>query len=387
MRVLHIIPSISRKRGGPSTAILNMVKALKRESVNASIITTSDYGSYLESEHPINRWFYIDGIPILIFPSISCGSKVIDEYLFSPRLSWWLIKNIADFDLVHIHAVFSYTSTSSMLIARIRGIPYIVRTIGQLNIWSLSQSRFKKILMLSLIEKSNLERSLAIHVTSISEMEDVRQVCNHPRILKLDLGVNLPNISLDKEVSSNEMIRFLFLSRIHPKKQLDVLLGCLRKLKLETRPFSWSLLIAGTGEDTYVQHLKHLAEQYGIAEQVNWLGHLDGEEKDLLLRSSDWFVLPSKSENFGISAVEALSYGVPVILSREVGISEIVESNHAGLVYGGGSDRLTSVLNIALRGAPMNMRLAARKLAEDQFSWPSIGHKLMNFYRSHLNKG
>jgi glycosyltransferase involved in cell wall biosynthesis len=386
MRVLHIIPSISRKRGGPSTAIFSMVKALQQEAIDASIITTCDYGSYIERKHPINSWFSIDGVPVLVFPSVSCFSRGLNEYLFSPNLSWWLIRNITSFDLVHIHAIFSYSSTSSMLIARMKGVPYVIRTIGQLNSWSLSQGRLKKFFMLSLIEKKNLMRSLAIHVTSASEMEDVRDICDHPRILKLELGVNLPDISLEAKVSAGSVIRFLFLSRIHPKKQLHSLLDALSRLKKAAMDRPWCLLVAGDGEDAYIGHLKRLAEEYDISEQINWLGHVDGTEKDQLLRSSDWFVLPSITENFGISAVEALSYGVPVILSKDVGISEMVKSSNAGLVYGSGSVRLTAALNIALRGAPMNMRIAARKLAEEQFSWSCIGHKLTVFYQRHLIK-
>jgi glycosyltransferase involved in cell wall biosynthesis len=363
-----------------------MVKALQQEAIDASIITTCDYGSYMEQKHPINSWFSIDGIPVLVFPSVSCFSRGLNEYLFSPSLSWWLMRNIAYFDLVHIHAIFSYSSTSSMLIARIRGVPYIIRTIGQLNSWSLSQSRLKKFFMLSLIEKKNLMHSLAIHVTSTSEMEDVRHIYDHPRILKLELGVDLPDISLEAKSSADSVIRFLFLSRIHPKKQLDSLLVALSRIKTTAMDLAWCLLVAGDGEDAYVKHLKKLAEEYGIGEQITWLGHVDGTEKDQLLRSSDWFVLPSITENFGISAVEALSYGVPVILSKDVGISEMVKSSNAGLVYGSGSDRLTSALNIALRGAPMNMRIAARKLAEEQFSWSCIGRKLTVFYQRHLIK-
>ena len=139
MKILHIIPSISRKRGGPSTAILNMVKALRVEGIDASILTTNDNVDYREDKMTLGQWFLHNEVPILMFPSLETNSKLLREYLVSPLLSKWLSGNIGTYDALHIHSIFSYTSTTSMLIARIKQVPYIVRTIGQLNTWSLSQ--------------------------------------------------------------------------------------------------------------------------------------------------------------------------------------------------------------------------------------------------------
>jgi glycosyltransferase involved in cell wall biosynthesis len=380
MRILHIIPSISKKRGGPSTAIISMVKALRHEGVDATILTTCDNIEYREFEYPLRQWFCINDVPILIFPILESKLRLINEYLISPSLSLWLYQHIDAYDAVHIHAIFSFSSTVSMLIARQKKIPYIVRTIGQLNAWSLSQSRIKKLLMLSLIEKNNLRNALAVHVTSRSEMNDVKKVYNHKNVLCLELGVDFENLPLPKQRIASKEICFIFLSRIHPKKQLEKLLEAFSILSTEyIQPPRWRLFIAGTGEENYVNSLRKFAKKTGISDSIEWLGHLDGERKLRLLRKCDWYVLPSISENFGLSVVEALANGVPVIVSDGVGISDIILEKKAGFVIGA-SFSLKDALKVAMQGAPIEMKIAALDLARNRFSWKELGKKLADFY-------
>jgi len=384
MRILHIIPSISKKRGGPSTAIMSMVKALRDEGVDAAILTTNDNPTYREEHMTLGHWFWLDDIPILMFPTLNLKSKLLREFLISPGLSWWLFQNIDKFDAIHVHSIFSYSSTTSMLIARLKQIPYMVRTIGQLNKWSLTQSRLKKILMLFLIEKGNLSKSFAIHVTSKSEMEDLKLVCHHKNILCLELGVTVPKIMQPLTKLQHQKTRFVFLSRVHPKKQLDRLLEAFSTIYNEQNKTLWHLFIAGDGDYEYICSLKKLAREYGINDCIQWMGHLDEDEKVNLLRTCDWFVLPSISENFGLSVVEALANGLPVIISPEVGVSDIIFKNQAGLITSASVD-LVEALVIALQGAPMEMREAALKLARERFSWEQIAKKLTLFYTNQIS--
>lgn len=386
MKILHVIPSISKKRGGPSTAVLCMVRSLRDQGIDASILTTSDNATYQEG-WPLGKWFWLDDIPLIIFPSLDSGFRPFREYLISPSLTRWLLHNIKEFDALHVHSIFSYSTTTAMMIARMKRVPYIVRTIGQLNTWSLTQSRLRKLIMLNLLERNNLNHSLAIHVTSKQEMNDIELICHHNNILCLELGVDCPPDSPAINHSLDQIVKFVFLSRIHPKKQLDVLLKALSKFQNNEYKNRWYLYVAGDGESDYVQRMKNLAQAYGINNSVEWMGHLDTDEKNILLRRVDWFILPSMSENFGLSAVEALAFGIPVIVSHQVGISEIVAQNKAGIVCGTDCDSIVDALSIALKGASEPMRYAAAKLAMDRFSWSSIGKKISDFYRQNLREG
>ena len=105
------------------------------------------------------------------FPIPSKEKFLLDRIIFSTALSAWLWEHIRDYDIIHTHYLFSYPSTCAGLIARCKGIPYIVRTIGQLTPWALAQSSFKKQIYTSLIERHNLNRAAAIHCTSDGEAE------------------------------------------------------------------------------------------------------------------------------------------------------------------------------------------------------------------------
>jgi len=220
-------------------------------------------------------------------------------------------------------------------------------------------------------------------VTSNSEMQDLRLICNHKNILCLELGVEIALVDRVKPKSTNHMTRFIFLSRIHPKKQLNLLLEALSYLYKEHNQELWHLSIAGEGEHDYVEFLKQLAMNYGISDHLEWLGHVSGEKKVNLLATSDWFVLPSQSENFGLSVIEALAHGVPVIITREVGISDLVKEYNAGLVCESPIELAESLVT-ALKGAPMDMRYAALDLVRARFSWSKIAKKLKLFYMDQL---
>lgn len=384
MKILHVIPSISKKRGGPSNAVLKMTRSLRQQGVDASILTTTDNDSYRDADYPLSEWFMIDDIPVIMFSTINSKSKFIREYLIAPQLACWLIKNISHFDALHIHSIFSYTSTLSMIIARITNTPYLVRTIGQLNRWSLSQSALRKTIMLSLVEKSNLMKALAVHVTSPLELNDLHELGIFKNGICLELGIDYPDKILLPNRMPDDPIHFLFLSRIHPKKQLDCLLEACAILNSNHNIREWMLSICGDGDPDYVKYIHQLADDLGISKRIVWTGHVDGFEKTKLLMTADWFILPSASENFGISAVEALAYGVPIIITKEVGISDSVQEYGAGIICKAVPQLLYETLRTALDGPSQTMKSSARKLAKNRYSWQTVAKKLSFFYNENI---
>ena len=381
MKVLHIIPSVSLKRGGPSQAVVEMVKALRKEGIDASILSTEDNGMYRENIFSPG-WNYLSEVPILIQPCFDSRVHMLREYLISPRLTSWLMDNAKKYDLLHIHAIFSYPSTASMTIARFLRVPYIIRTIGQLNSWSLSQSPIKKKFMYYAIEKGNLKNAKAIHVTSSIEREDIEKLNLGTPIIQVGLGVEMPDsgIVLDRRRSNLAVTKFLYLSRLHPKKQIEMLLESLSILKYSHHRDDWALIIAGTGDLNYCEYLQKLADDLRIEPHIEWLGHVQGKEKQALFRNSDWFVLPSAGENFGISTVEAMAAGLPVIITDKVGVAENVATHQAGLLCGSTAEELSDVLKRSLHGPSLQMKRAARSLVECNYSWNQIVKELIAHY-------
>jgi len=379
IRVLHVIPSVSPLRGGPSKAVLEMVAALRQQGVEASILTTNDHGPGVDPSLPTGHWIERKGVPLIAFPRWSPPVHALREFAISPGLVRWLKGHLRHYDLLHVHAIFSFPSTWAMREARHAGVPYLVRTIGQLSPWSLSQSRARKEAMLNLVERRNLNGASALHFTSAAERDEVAALGLLPAPLVLPLGVRLNNRThrrVLEEEQADRATHFLFLSRLHPKKQLDRLLEALALLNAQQPSAAWELRIAGRGDPDYERQLQEQARVLGLGERCRWLGQVEGERKDQELADADWLVLPSAAENFGIAVVEALAAGTPAILSPQVAVADLVAGAGAGLVCASTPSALARTLASALGGPGPATRQAARNLAEQRLAWPAIATDL-----------
>jgi glycosyltransferase involved in cell wall biosynthesis len=314
------------------------------------------------------------------------------EFIFSAALTKWLWQNIGNYDAVHNHYLFSYASTCSGLLARLNKIPYIVRTIGQLTPWALTQSPLKKQIYTSLIERHNLNSAAAIHCTASGEVQDVRNFGIETPTITLPLGVNKPEIipEAKKELCSlyNIDIRkpiILFLSRLHYKKRPDLLIESLGELAQLGQEFN--LILAGSGEENYVTYLHNLVKDNNLAECTSFVGFVSGRNKDLLLQGSDIFTLPSFSENFGIVVAEAAIVGLPIIITTEVQIAPEIGSANAGLIIKGQKEQLMDAILKLLTYPQLRYQMGknAQKLAEQKYSWNAIAVELSYAYKTIIN--
>ncbi|MBL4670819.1 MAG: glycosyltransferase, partial [Arenicella sp.] len=177
LKVLHVIPSVAACRGGPSKAVIEMVSSLRKHGIDAEIATTNDDGPN-NLEVSLNSLIDYSGVPVRFFKRVSLPIAPIREFSYSLSFTRWLSRHITDYDVVHVHAIFSYCSSYAMYLARKKGMPYIVRPIGQLQNWSLQQARAKKKLYLNAVEKANIESASAVHFTAEAEQRESNQEFN-----------------------------------------------------------------------------------------------------------------------------------------------------------------------------------------------------------------
>jgi glycosyltransferase involved in cell wall biosynthesis len=315
-------------------------------------------------------------------------------YTASWPLTCWLARHVEDYDLVHIHALFSYTTLPAALFAARRGVPYIVRPLGTLGRLGMHQRRpWLKHISFYLIERHILGGAAAIHFTSEQERSEAAELGVDERTIVLPMGIDLqpfahlPAAGWIRERAPHLAGRtiVLFLSRLDPKKGLDILLRAFADLR--SRQPNIGLVLAGTGEPQFVAGLRREATRLGIEGDIFWAGFLGGAEKLAALASADLFVLPSYSENFGVSVVEALAGGLPVVISDSVGIHNEVAMAGAGAVVSCRVDMLTTTLArlVNYKSLRQSMAAAGRRLARDQFSVEKMTTRLIETYASVLS--
>ena len=386
MKVLHVIPSLNPQWGGPTDALINFIYYLQQAKIQAEVITTQEMGE-TSLNLPLEQWVEYQKIPVCFFP---CTFRF---KAFSPsiRLYTWLKHNLANYDLVHTHYLFSYAPTVAATLARQSHTPYIVSTIGQLAPWALAQSRLRKQVYSWFIERKNLQNAAAIHCTTPGEAKDVTNFGIHTPKLILPLGVN-PMESISNATQTlkqhynipQDRLVILFLSRLHYKKRPDLLIEAIGQLTPNVPPTH--LLLAGSGDPEYCRYLQNCIDIAGLKSKVTFTGFVSGYQKSLLLQGADLFVLPSFSENFGIAVAEALISGLAVIITEGIQLSPDVKAAQAGLVIPSELDSLRSALEQVLSSPDLRQTLGhnAQKLAKNKYYWPSITKSLIQAYQEIL---
>ncbi|WP_017300810.1 glycosyltransferase [Nodosilinea nodulosa] len=392
MKILHIIPSLSPLRGGPSQAILEMVQAQRQQGIDAAIATTNDHGdvTFLAPYGQLIQSGSVPelvgpSVPIWVFPRVLSQVAALREFAVAPAFAPWLWQHMADYDLVHIHAIFNYPTTVGMAIARAQGIPYIVRPIGSLCCWSLEQGRAKKQLYLNTLGRWLLRGCAAFHFTTPQERQEAMAAGFEGASFTLPHGVQLPAPLPAARCPLRQILRVaddaqivLFLSRLHPKKGVEHLIDALATLADETI----ILVIAGRGDADYEAQLARRIRSAGLDPQVRQIGFVSGSWKTLLLQGADLFVLPSYSENLGIALLEAMAAGVPVVTTPGVAIAPLIQQHQTGLVTAADAPNLATALQHYLHH-PETARQHGqngRTLVETEFSWPTQAARLIEQY-------
>lgn len=389
MKVLHVIPSVSLAHGGPSRAMLLIERALSALGVRVATATTDDDGpgrrraipSNPAQDNPISAPTKSALKPIRLY-----FRKTLEFYKISPGFARWVFHHARDFDVIHIHALFSFTSVAAAWAARSAGVAYVVRPLGTLNQYGVTQRRpWLKQLSLKLIEGPILRHAAAVHFTAEAEREEAESLGIPMRSVVVPLGIASPPqqdaslfLGRHRELAGRRTV--LFLSRLDPKKNVE---GLLRAFSLvrDSLPET-SLVIAGDGDTGYVAGLTRLADELGLADRIVWAGFVDGELKTSAFAAAQVFVLPSFSENFGIAAAEALMAGLPCVLGKGVAISEEVQVAGAGLATSPEPEAIAEALRTLLadegRRAEMGRRAAA--LARERYSVEAMGARLHALY-------
>jgi glycosyltransferase involved in cell wall biosynthesis len=382
MRVLHVVPSYlpARRYGGPVFATHALCAALARNGLDVTVFTTNVDGAG-ESDVPIGIPVLKDGVNVRYF-----RSSILRRLYFSPGMAHALEAECDSFDLMHLHSVYLWPTAMAARMARRRNVPYLISPRGMLvKELIVRKSTWLKSAWISLIERRNLECAAGIHVTSSAEARELRRFgFALPAIYEVPNGVaaesepdevdTLPEKTVELLARGRPVV--LFLGRINWKKGLDRLIAAMSQLP------EADLLIAGNDEEQYTAELMALAAQKGVQNQVFFLGPVYGLAKKELYRRATLFALPSYSENFGNTVLEAMVEGCPVVVTPEVGARSIVEESGGGLVTIGepallGDAIRRLIVDTALR-ADMSRR--GKEMMKAKYSWSAVAESMCDAY-------
>ncbi|MEQ2005869.1 MAG: glycosyltransferase [Limisphaerales bacterium] len=386
MRVLHVIPSVSPKRGGPSQAVLAMVRALREAGVGAEIAVTNDDGEGV-LDVPLGERIEHGGVPVRFFRRFSPPFRPVREFAYSGPLARWLDAAVSGYDLLHVHGVFSFASTRAMWAARSGRVPYVNRPLGQLCGWSLQQRAFKKRAYLALAERANLDTAAAIQYMTPAEQGEAACLGLRAPGFVVPHGIELPQLQSDARARLRSELHLgpdenvvLFLSRLHPKKGLEVLIPALALIK--DVPFTF--VLAGSSDPPdYQTEIERLLRETGMTARTKRVGFVSGEWKQVLLQGADVFALTSHSENFGLAVVEALAARLPVVVTPGVALADEVTRHQVGEVVPMEVRPIAEAITGLLRqrATRLRMGLSAREMVERHYAWPAVAARITAEYQ------
>jgi glycosyltransferase involved in cell wall biosynthesis len=322
MRILHV--SIAYEPawayGGPVRSIRNLCLGLLGHGVRVDVCTTDCDGTR-SVDVPLNKPVERDGVSVRYF-----HSPHLRYYGYSPAMKTWLNRHVADYDLVHIHGIYSFPQRYAAAAAREAGIPWIISPRGSADRRLVRQALpLVKWFYLHLANRRAFSGAAAFHYTTHAEMDNSvigfldRPFAVIPNAVDTDAFASAP----DSEPPFSGAPFLLYTGRLSWKKQLPVLVKAFAAVA-QKHP-TLLLVIAGPDDEGISAKLAELAREHGLTNRVKVLGLLDTAALAVLYRHATCFVSPSLSENFGHTVVEALACACPVIASTGIDVATLPE--------------------------------------------------------------
>lgn len=373
MTVLHVLPNVSRSFGGPTQSLIGYARSAASTGIDVGVAAPqppSGDAAWLQKQVPEATFHFFEAV----------GTHTL---VTSPKLWAWLLSHEASraYDIIHIHGLFNLLSSVSSWICCLQDRSFLIRPFGTLSRYTFSRRWMLKQLYFQLIDRPVLRRASTIHFTTEAEKEEASRLAidldGRAHVVPPPLLRNGASVA---ERSPADRPTVLFLSRLHPKKNVLGLLNAWRRVVDECPEAQ--LWIAGDGADEYVTELKAQVRRLELKDQVSFLGFVRGAEKERVLREAWAFALPSHQENLGVAVLEAIAAGLPVVISPDVQVKSFVEDYDFGHVVPRDASMLANALTLVLENESMQRRVADQgpDAIEESFSTDVVGEQLAEMY-------
>lgn len=381
MKILHTVYTFGRESYGLGAISMGLAKAQLELGEDVYIWSgdSLDDVIWASENYKIPRE-RLQGFPSAI-PPFNISAK---EYFAAHKFN---------FDIVHQHSLWTFQSIITTIL-RSRGAKTSIAAHGTLSEYALNKSKLKKDIALQLFEKENLQKSQVLHATSELEIEDFKRLNLKNPIAYIENGIGSQfinkkgdgklfkekyNIPKDKKV-------LLYLSRITPKKGLDMLLRAIFEMRNDF--LDWILVIVGNDEFNYQAEVEKMIEDLKLSDFIYIIEPQIGEAKFNAFEASDFFILPSYSEGAPMVVVDALAYGLPVITTKSSSWKDL-EEYKCGYWVDINKDAIKQSLlrMVALSDNHLfEYGENAKKLVINKYLWDEISKKTILLYNWMINK-
>ncbi len=369
MKVLVTVASIQNESAGPSYTVPSLCQGLAKNGLDVQL-------HVLDNIPKCEREYQVVTYKRCHFPVSALGR--------SPEMLKGFKDVLRDCDIVHNNGIWMMPNVYPAIAKRGTKCKLVFCPRGGLSKTALKRSRIKKFLMGYFGgQYMALRDTDMFHAASMKELLEIRALGYKQPIALIPNGIDLPSVKHKPFTDSKRKIAFF--GRIHTTKAVDHLVAAWGNV-VHKFP-DWSLEIAGP-DCGAVAILKKMIAERDIP-RVSFVGELHGMDKYNFLASVDIYVIPSLTENFGITIAEALACGTPVIASRGCPWERLEEKN-CGWWINIGVDSLTAQLEDTLKRSPIeleHMGIAGREWMKEEYSWNEIAKKMFLSYNWLCNGG
>lgn len=377
MRVVQVVASLDADAGGPSRTVTGLAAALATRGCSPSILNLS------LRQDGATRVTVPTAVPVCSRSALQGQGPHMRNLLSAYLYVRAAIPTRPD-TIVHVNGIWLPLLHVAMAEARRRSLPLVVSPRGMLEPWSLAYRRWKKRVAWLTYAGGTIRGADLLHATSPDEAQNLRALGFRCPIAVIPNGVDVP----DQPASAAPAGLYrtvLFLSRVHPKKGLPLLIRAWATL----RPHGWRLVIAGPDELGHTAEMRALASNLGIGNSVDFIGPVADDDKWAVYRSAELYVLPTFSENFGVTVAEALGVGVPVLTTTGTPWQELY-AHRCGWWVDPSLDALVGALREAMamnREALAAMGARGQALVAARYGWAGIAEEMHSAYQWLLTGG
>lgn len=374
MRVIHVVPAITEEASGPSYSVVRLCQSLIEAGEDLTLAALD--------------WSHLPATPdfLKVFP-LGIGPRRLGR---SPEMSRWLRSETSTgkVDVMHSHGMWQMNAAYPGWATRDTRAKLVVSPRGAFSTWAMSHGSWFKRVFWPLLQRPALARAACFHATAEAEYEDIRRLGFKQPVAIIPNGIDAPEFV---HKAPRVLRTLLFLGRIHPVKGVDVLLNAWAVV-MDRFP-DWRLLLIGSDagygqQGDYLEQIKVLAAKLKL-KRATFVGPIYGEAKWSAYREADLFVLPTRSENFGITVAEALAAGTPAIVTQGAPWQGL-QTNGSGWWIDFGVDALVASLVEALAESPDQLArrgTAGREWMMRDFTWHALGKKMDLTYRWLIDGG